>query len=122
MSVGCISAAADGGSIPSAFGETGPSLQKAPLPLGASSFLEYVVYILFSEKLGKTYVGCTSDLINRMRSHNMLSPKGYTVRFRPWKVVHVEFFDSKTEALQREAYLKSGVGRDLILKLLHSIS
>ena len=77
-----------------------------------------MVYILFSEEHGKTYVGCTGDLINRMRSHNALSKKGYTVRFRPWKVVHVEFFDSKTQAMQREAYLKSGVGRDMILKLL----
>jgi putative endonuclease len=81
-------------------------------------FLEYVVYILFSERHNKTYVGFTSDLINRFQSHDSLAKKGYTTRFRPWKVVHVEFFNSKTDALKREVYLKSGAGRNWIANLL----
>ena len=31
---------------------------------------EFVVYILFSEDYGKTYVGFTSNLIERFKSHN----------------------------------------------------
>ncbi|MFN9595807.1 MAG: GIY-YIG nuclease family protein, partial [Bacteroidota bacterium] len=34
-----------------------------------------MVYILFSPASGKTYIGYTADLINRMRSHNALSKK-----------------------------------------------
>ena len=75
---------------------------------------EFVVYILYSKKIDKIYIGFTSDLINRIHSHNHFSTKGYTVRFRPWEVIHVEFFQSKTEAMQREKYLKSGAGRDWI--------
>jgi len=76
--------------------------------------MEYVVYILFSAKFNKKYIGITSDLINRFHSHNQYSKKGYTIRYRPWKVVHVEFYSSKSEALQRERYLKSGIGRQWI--------
>ncbi len=70
----------------------------------------FVVYFLFSEKYEKDYVGVTGDLIDRFHSHNELSTKGYTINFRPWKVVHVEFFETKSEALKVEKYYKSGRG------------
>jgi putative endonuclease len=79
---------------------------------------EFVVYILYSEKFGKNYTGFTSNLIARFNSHNLLETKGHTLKFRPWKVIHVEFFDSKAEALKREKYLKTGIGRDFIQKLI----
>ena len=72
---------------------------------------EHVVYILYSSKHNKIYCGVTSHLINRFRSHNVLSKKGWTKSFRPWVVIHVEFYKSKTEALKREKNLKSGQGR-----------
>ena len=72
---------------------------------------EHVVYILYSSSYDKIYIGITSDLINRFRSHNELSKKGWTRSFRPWTVIHVEFYESKTEALIREKNLKSGQGR-----------
>jgi putative endonuclease len=74
----------------------------------------FVVYILRSEMHQKIYIGCTSNLIQRFYSHNFLSKKGYTKRFRPWVVIHLEFFDSKKNALKRERFLKSGVGRKWI--------
>lgn len=73
--------------------------------------MEYVVYILFSPSTEKIYIGYTSDLINRFHSHNSLSKKGFTTRFRPWMVAHVEFFEVKSEALKREKQLKAGAGR-----------
>ncbi len=79
--------------------------------------MEYLVYILFSEKHNKTYVGFTSSLIERFKSHNELATKGYTIKFRPWTVIHVEVFHSKTEALKREKWFKTGVGREYINKL-----
>ncbi|WP_433833364.1 GIY-YIG nuclease family protein [Flavobacterium anhuiense] len=82
---------------------------------------EFVVYVLFSEKFSKTYIGFTSNLIERFKSHNQLATKGYTLKFRPWKVIHVEFFDSKSEAMKREKYLKTGIGREFIKNLINSI-
>ena len=58
----------------------------------------------------------TSDLITRFHFHNSKSTKGFTLRYRPWTVIHVEFFDSKKEALLREKELKSGTGREWIRK------
>lgn len=80
---------------------------------------QFVVYILYSEKFDKTYVGYTSDLIDRFYSHNFLATKGYTIRYRPWIVIYVEFFDSKREAMKREKFFKSEKGREQI-KILKS--
>jgi putative endonuclease len=75
---------------------------------------EYVVYVLFSEKYGKKYTGFTTQLIQRFYSHNSLSKKGWTIRFRPWQVVFVRFFKSKKAAMDFEKHLKTGVGRKWI--------
>lgn len=80
---------------------------------------QFVVYILYSEQFAKTYVGYTSDLIDRFYSHNFLATKGCTIRCRPWIVMHVEFFDSKREAMKREKFFKSGKGREQV-KILKS--
>ena len=82
---------------------------------------EFAVYILYSEKFSKHYTGFTSNLIQRFKSHNLLETKGYTLKFRPWKVIHVEFFNSKTEALKREKYLKTGAGREFIKNLIEKL-
>ncbi|MWB95188.1 GIY-YIG nuclease family protein [Flavobacterium sp. GA093] len=79
---------------------------------------EFIVYILFSEKFNKNYTGYTSNLIERFKSHNSLETKGYTLKYRPWKVIHVEFFNSKSEAIKREKYLKTGIGREFIKKII----
>ena len=74
----------------------------------------FVVYILWSPKHQKTYTGYTSNLIQRYYSHNALSKKGFTAKFRPWIVIHIEVYNTKTEARQREKFLKSGKGRKWI--------
>ncbi|WP_264550764.1 GIY-YIG nuclease family protein [Flavobacterium sp. N2038] len=82
---------------------------------------EFVVYILYSKRFKKTYTGFTSNLIERFKSHNFLETKGYTPKFRPWIVIHVEFFNSKTEAMKREKYLKTGIGREFIKNLVFKV-
>ena len=76
----------------------------------------YTVYVLFSQKFDKIYIGVTSDLEQRFLSHNELSKKGWTKSFRPWKIVHTEEFKTKSEALKREKELKSFKGREFIKK------
>ncbi|AXB55200.1 GIY-YIG nuclease family protein [Flavobacterium fluviale] len=82
---------------------------------------EFVVYILYSERFNKNYTGFTSNLIERFKSHNNLGTKGYTLKFRPWKVIHVEFFTSKSKAMEREKYLKTGAGREFIKNLISKL-
>ena len=68
---------------------------------------EFVTYILYSNKFNKIYIGYSSSLIQRFYSHNSLATKGYTLRYRPWNVIYVEFFTSKSDAMKHEKFLKS---------------
>ncbi len=76
----------------------------------------YTVYVLYSEKYDKLYIGFTSDLEARLKSHNELGKKGFTVRYRPWKLIHTEHFENKVDAMKREKQLKGGQGRAWIRK------
>ena len=78
----------------------------------------YTVYVLYSERYDKIYVGYTSNLEKRILSHNQLGHKGWTVKYRPWKLIHSETFSSRSEALRREKMLKGGQGRAWIRREL----
>jgi len=80
----------------------------------------FTVYVLYSEAFQKIYIGYSSDLKSRLESHNSLSDKGYTKRYRPWIVVYTEEFSTKAEALKREKQLKSARGREFIWNLIKS--
>ncbi|RYZ60482.1 MAG: GIY-YIG nuclease family protein [Chitinophagaceae bacterium] len=70
----------------------------------------YTVYILYSKKQNKTYVGFTSNLLQRFKSHNDLG-RGFTARYRPWTIIYCEYFMEKAAAMKRERELKGGKGR-----------
>ena len=71
--------------------------------------MEYVVYIMYSAKSKRNYTGSTSSLIVRFHSHNSFG-KDSTAKYRPWVVMHVEFYGCKSDALRKEKYYKSGRG------------
>ena len=70
----------------------------------------YYVYVLWSSKLKKRYIGSTDNIEKRLVEHNRGSNK-FTRDGVPWIIVHQEEFLTKTEALKREKFLKSGQGR-----------
>ncbi|PKD42841.1 GIY-YIG nuclease family protein [Rhodohalobacter barkolensis] len=74
----------------------------------------FTVYILQSEKYDKIYIGYTSNLRQRFKAHNKLATKGWTVKYRPWKIIHTELYKTKEDALKRENMLKGGQGRKWI--------
>jgi putative endonuclease len=74
----------------------------------------FYVYVLYSKIYEKIYVGFTSDLEQRLLSHNELGKKGWTINFRPWIIIYTEKFNSKSEAMKREKQLKSARGREWI--------
>ena len=78
----------------------------------------FTTYVLYSEKYNKIYVGYTSSLEERVKSHNIFAKTGYTVKFRPWIVIYTECYDSKQEAMKREKELKTLRGRDFIRNLI----
>ena len=78
----------------------------------------FTVYVLYSQKFDKIYVGMTSNLEERFKSHNELAKKGWTMHFRPWEIIYHEILDSKADALKREKQLKSASGRIFIRSLI----
>ena len=73
----------------------------------------FKVYILWSEKLQRYYVGSTNDLNDRLHRHNSGDGK-YTSKGTPWKLVH--FFEclDRKEAVTLENRIKArGIKRYL---------
>lgn len=68
--------------------------------------MTYFVYILYSQKDHKLYVGCTHSVEERIKEHN--SGKVTATKNRiPLVVIHYEKFEDKAEAFNRERFLKS---------------
>lgn len=73
----------------------------------------FYVYILFSKRAGKLYIGYTNDLRKRSKKHI----KGFvkaTKNRRPLKLVYYEAYQEESDAKKRELYLKEGNGRDVL--------
>jgi putative endonuclease len=78
----------------------------------------FYVYVLHSASFDKIYIGYTQNLEQRLLSHNELGKKGWTIKYRPWKLIHKEEFKTKAEAMNREKQLKSYRGREWIRSYL----
>ena len=75
----------------------------------------FFTYILESEVDGSFYIGQTNSLESRISRHN----RGYsrsTSTKRPWKLLYSKQFESRSEAMKTEKYLKSLRKREAILK------
>ena len=66
----------------------------------------HFVYLLYSKSSDKFYVGSTSDLGQRLQSHNDKRNKS-TVYGAPWKLVYYEAYGNRLAALDRERKLKN---------------
>ena len=66
----------------------------------------YFVYILYSEKDTNLYVGCTSDLDERIKRHNSGQVLATKDR-QPLVCIHSESYELKADAFNRERFLKS---------------
>lgn len=70
----------------------------------------YYVYILFSKKDKKLYIGYSPDLKARIEKHKQGYVKATTHR-RPLELIYYESYLDEADARQREKYLKGGKGR-----------
>ncbi len=78
----------------------------------------FTVYVLYSTNYDKIYIGYTSDIEQRLISHNQLAVKGYTIKYRPWKLVRSEVFEIKHEAMKMEKQLKTARGRLFVWEII----
>jgi len=79
----------------------------------------WFVYILYSAKIDRYYVGVTDNLAWRLERHNAGWGK-YTKRGIPWKLVHSETFTTKSDALKRERQIKNRKSRIYIESLFRT--
>jgi putative endonuclease len=70
----------------------------------------YYVYVLRSLKSKDFYTGFTSDLRKRFDEHNSGRSKYTSVR-GPYELVYYEACMNKIDAVAREKYLKTGMGK-----------
>ena|GEM_PF-771737 len=67
--------------------------------------MSYYVYILRSQ-IKETYYYGSSDDPDRRLLHNNGESKGFTQRYRPWRIVFRQVFDTRAEAESAEKLLK----------------
>ena len=66
---------------------------------------KHFVYIIYSEKHDIFYKGYTTQPFKRLEQHNNGESR-FTANKGPWKLVFIQEFDTKKEALQKEKALK----------------
>ena len=77
----------------------------------------FYAYVLQSESNATFYYGSTEDIEKRILTHNA-GLVNYTSKYMPWKIVYVETFSTRSEAMKREKYFKTGAGRDFVKRQL----
>ena len=79
--------------------------------------MKYYLYILKSEIQEKYYTGISNNVEKRLEFHNTIE-KGFTSRYRPWKIVYKKDFSSKEEAIKYENKIKKWKSKVMIEKLI----
>ncbi|MDG1571277.1 GIY-YIG nuclease family protein [Robiginitalea sp. M366] len=79
--------------------------------------LPYCVYVLYSLRDVLLYHGFTTNLGARLANHNQGKTKSTKGR-RPLMVIHSEYYLSKSDALRRERYFKTTMGKRMLKLIL----
>ena len=77
----------------------------------------HYLYILYSKRIDRYYSGETGDVGRRLRKHN----DGHSVATKkgvPWELKKVIEFETKTEAIKAEKWLKKMKSRRVIEKVI----
>ena len=75
----------------------------------------FYVYILKSRRNGKKYTGYTKNLERRLLQHNTgKNKRKFSCINGPWDLMFFENFETRSDAMKREKFLKSGKGREYI--------
>src|SRR5712691_5406519 len=99
-----------------------PAARWAPNPAGAGSLVQiqppqptlmsrvsgksYYVYVLWSPRAERFYIGISENPQRRLEQHNCAG-RGWTARHAPWQLVHSELYDYYSLAKRRELQLKA---------------
>jgi putative endonuclease len=81
--------------------------------------LMFYVYILFSAKFDKYYVGHTDNLSRRLFQHNNLVKNTFTAKYRPWSLVaSFETGPERGLAIKIENHIKKQKSKQFIMEII----
>ena len=75
--------------------------------------MPFFVYLLKSDE-GYHYIGQTPDLNRRLIEHNSHLAHS-TKHGHNWQIIYTEEYNTRSEAMKREKWLKSGIGREWVI-------
>jgi len=84
---------------------------------GGSYDMMYYVYVLFSLKDKKFYIGFSADVQRRLEEHNQGKNISTKPR-RPFVLIYYEGHYSKADAQRRERYFKTTKGKATLKQML----
>lgn len=91
------------------------------LPAGRQALGNWYVYVLKCDD-GSLYKGKTNNLDRRINEHLNGIGAEHTKKHKPLELVYTETFSTEQEALLREKYLKSGIGREWLNQYLSELN
>jgi putative endonuclease len=79
----------------------------------------FYIYILYSDRADKYYIGHTCDIFRRLEEHNSAEKNSFTSHYRPW-ILKASFTisESRREARKVENYIKNMKNRKFIERLI----
>ncbi len=78
----------------------------------------YHMYVLYSPRFNKIYIGFSGDVRNRLLIHNDSRNTGWTAHYQPWELFYTEEYTTKSEAMKREKQLKTSRGRAFVWEMI----
>jgi putative endonuclease len=83
----------------------------------------FIVYIIYSNKTDKYYIGTTDDFNKRLDEHNnAVYPNAYTRNGEPWVLKKCFCCELSKEAYFMERFIKRMKSRDFIEKIINDPS
>ena len=83
----------------------------------------FIVYIIYSNKTDKYYIGTTDDFNKRLEEHNnAFYPNAYTRKGEPWILKKCFCCEFSKEAYFMERFIKRMKSRDFIEKIINDSS
>ena len=79
--------------------------------------LNYTVYAIKSINRNYIYVGMTNGLQRRLKEHNNKQNRS-TKAYAPFYLLYTEICKTRILAREREKFLKSGIGKEFLKKLI----